>query len=160
MYSKCISLEPTNVVFYVLQATTLDSIGVLASPSVCVIVCVCVCVCVYAVCARLCACVCVGIFMILFIYLICCRLLGYDRECFDSLYMFWNESEAMADGRVLLLRQNISGEVYFAVEDNQPDDMIVAVDSIAPILKSAGVVANVDVFKVGECVFVFRDISA
>jgi hypothetical protein len=27
MYSKCLSLEPYNVVFYVLQATTLDSIG-------------------------------------------------------------------------------------------------------------------------------------
>jgi hypothetical protein len=27
MYAKCLSLEPYNVVFYVLQATTLDSIG-------------------------------------------------------------------------------------------------------------------------------------
>jgi len=127
---------------------------------VCVCVSVCVSVCVCAGFARLCSCSCVGIFMIVFIYLIFCRLLGYDRECFDSLFMFWSESEAMADGRVLLLRQNISGEVYFAVEDNQPDDMIVAVDSIAPILKSAGVVANVDVFKVGEYLFVYRDISA
>ncbi len=27
MYAKCLSIEPHNVVFYVLQATTLDSIG-------------------------------------------------------------------------------------------------------------------------------------
>ena len=47
-----------------------------------------------------------------------------------------------------------------AFEDNRPDDLFVAVDSIAPILRTAGVVADVDVFKIAECVFVFSDISA
>ena len=43
MYAKCLSLEPYNVVYYVLQATTLDSIGA------CVQVCKCACV---QVCVR------------------------------------------------------------------------------------------------------------
>ena len=50
MYAKCLSLEPYNVVYYVLQATTLDSIG--ACVQVCVRACKCACV-------RACKCACV-----------------------------------------------------------------------------------------------------
>ena len=55
MYAKCLSLEPYNVVYYVLQATTLDSIG--ACVRVCKLCCACACASVQ-VCVRVCKCAC------------------------------------------------------------------------------------------------------
>ncbi len=54
----------------------------------------------------------------------------------------------MAEGRVLLLRQNVSGE-DLTFGHKQLVDVSFAVDSIAQTLESAGVVSGVDVFKVG-----------
>ena len=56
----------------------------------------------------------------------------------------------MAEGRVLLLQQNVSGE-HLTFGHKQLFDVSFAVDSIAQTLESAGVVSGVDVFKVGAC---------
>ena len=56
----------------------------------------------------------------------------------------------MAEGRVLLLQQNVSGE-HLTFGHKQFVDEMFTVDSIAQTLESAGVVSGVDVFKVGAC---------